>query len=51
MIACQHPGCEAIAEYKVKEWTKETGEVYRYWYLCVLHLKEYFGPWLPKKLP
>lgn len=49
--ACQRcdPSEGVFAEYKVKVTNAETGEVYRFWYVCAVHLELDFGPWLKKR--
>ena len=49
---CQWDGCEALAEFKVRHWNIETKAVLAFRYLCIVHLREEFGPWLiGKKIP
>jgi hypothetical protein len=50
-LTCQNPTCDAYADTKVREYDRETGKTYRWWYLCVVHVEEEFGPWLDKKRP
>lgn len=46
VVRCQHAGCDAFADMKVREYDPATGKTYRWWYLCVVHLEEEFEPWL-----
>jgi len=48
-ITCQDPRCDAYADMKIREYNAETGETYRWWYLCVVHVQEEFEPWLGAK--
>jgi hypothetical protein len=48
-VRCQHPGCDAFADTKVREYDPETGKTRRWWYMCVVHLEEEFEPWLTAK--
>jgi hypothetical protein len=43
-ISCQHAGCDAFADTKVRE--HQQGRTIRWWYVCVVHLEEDFAPWL-----
>lgn len=48
-IICQHIDCDAFAEWCAD--VKIDGKRLRWWYICSVHLKEDFGPWVPKTLP
>ncbi|HET6481334.1 MAG TPA: hypothetical protein VN756_08750 [Solirubrobacterales bacterium] len=41
---CQHHGCDALSETKVKEIIG--GKVFWWRYLCDVHLEEEYAPWL-----
>jgi hypothetical protein len=45
-ITCQHHGCDAMADTKVRETDLDTGQIIWWRYLCVVHLEEEYGPWL-----